>query len=316
LENGKNLTPGQAERWAGDYHLTVLDEAIQKLAPCLGATTGSDLVLRYPAKSKTVLEEILHDIGTDDLGFKDLRSKTQFWGSRYGLQKASPPAPTPGSPAPTALPPKKASPPAYAQTDPKSVNKALREFKISGNGREKIVALLGEMKGLRVDEFPYAFCFLLRSMFELSAKAYCQDHKKSNGPSATKSDGNDRNLIDILRDIEKHLTKNSADRQKEKLLHGAMTVLAERHSMLSVTSLNQLIHNPIFPVGPADISLLFWKVFPFLKETTTVLRFGVTIRRGASFLLRFSTTPRPRTRPLSSSFFRTIFRSQRLLLGC
>lgn len=36
LIKGRNLSPQQAERWAGDYPLTVLDEAISKIAPILG----------------------------------------------------------------------------------------------------------------------------------------------------------------------------------------------------------------------------------------------------------------------------------------
>lgn len=40
LSEGRNVTPQQTERWSGDYPLTVLDEAIKRVAPRLGFATG------------------------------------------------------------------------------------------------------------------------------------------------------------------------------------------------------------------------------------------------------------------------------------
>jgi len=44
LTYGKNRTTQQAERWAGDYPLTVLNEALPKLAPHLNFKSAADLV--------------------------------------------------------------------------------------------------------------------------------------------------------------------------------------------------------------------------------------------------------------------------------
>ncbi|MCU1267192.1 MAG: hypothetical protein JWM21_3510 [Acidobacteria bacterium] len=272
LSLGKNRSTQQAERWAGDYPLTVLDEAIQKLTPHLTFKSVSDLVAQYPAKNKRLLDQILYDIGISHLGFKELRAGTPFWGTAYGLQSKPQATQTQagsGAAKPTAsggAGAKKAQAPTHASNDPKSVRKALKEFKVRGKGREKIVTLVNEIKSLRHEEYPHAFCFLLRSIFELSAKAYCSDHKKSGGPSAQKSDGSDKKLVDVLRDITKHRTHNGADKAKVKLLHGAMTELGKPNGILSVTSFNQLIHSPSFSISPSDISLLFWNVFPLLEE--------------------------------------------------
>lgn len=100
-------------------------------------------------------------------------------------------------------------------------------------------------------------------MFEISAKAYCIDHK-AEGLSATK-DNNDRKLVDVLRDVTKHLTKNNTDKEAQKLLHGALTEIAKSDGILSVTSMNQLIHNPKFSHQPSDIAILFGNVFPLLE---------------------------------------------------
>jgi hypothetical protein len=143
---------------------------------------------------------------------------------------------------------------------------ALKELKVRGTGRDKIVTLVNEIKALKLEDYPHAFCFLLRSIFELSAKAYCKDHAKSGGPTAQKPDGTDKQLVQVLRDITTHLTANGKDKAKVKELHGAMAELGKSNGVLSVTSLNQLVHNPSFSISPSDISLMFWNVFPLLSE--------------------------------------------------
>jgi hypothetical protein len=102
-------------------------------------------------------------------------------------------------------------------------------------------------------------------MFEISAKAYCNDHAGKGGPSAIKADGNDRTLVDVLREIHVHLTKNNTDKLMIKELHGAMAELGKPDSFLSVTSMNQLVHNPKFIVDETHISTLFSNVFPLLQ---------------------------------------------------
>ena len=69
-----------------------------------------------------------------------------------------------------------------------------------------------------------------------------------------------------MRDIQKHITKNNSDKEKTKELHGAITELAKPEGLLSVTSMNQLVHNPSFSIQANDISILFGNVFPLLEE--------------------------------------------------
>ena len=103
-------------------------------------------------------------------------------------------------------------------------------------------------------------------MFEISAKAYCDDHKASGGPKMTDKSGNDRPLVDVLRDVANHLTKNKTDKQMVKALHGAMVALGTATSILSVTSMNQLIHNPRFSINEGQIAEMFNNIFPLLEE--------------------------------------------------
>ena len=307
LANGKNLNPQQAERWSGEYFLTVLNEALQKLAPILKGKGAAELASSYPSKNKKLFDGILFDIGTGTLGFKQIRNASQAWVTTYGLT-----VPTPGgnqsgrssgssgtggagtggagtggagtggagtggagtggagtggagSAGAAGANGKGSSTKAHPSNDPKSVRKKLTSFKIKGAGRDKIATLLIEIRNLKIDTHPHAFCFLLRSLFELSAKAYCVDHKKSGGPALKKKDGSDKSLADLLRDIVNHLTSNGADKSQVKVLHGPMTELAKKDGLLSVTSMNQLVHHPSFSVSPPDICILFGNVFPLLE---------------------------------------------------
>lgn len=283
LKHGQNITPDQAERWSGDYPLTVLDEAMKRLAGRFGAATARELADKYPLaiSNRAVLERILSDVGLEALTFKIIRQAEDFGQTNYGLT-----APTQrsggaaigagtgsiGTPSITGA--GSASQPqatggnkikAVSLNDPKSVIRTLRKFHPKGSNRGKLVTLLDEARKLKLDKHPHAFCFLLRSMFEISAKAYCADHASTGGPTATKQNGEDRKLVEILRDITKHLTNDKGDKVMTKTLHGAMAELGKSEGILSVTSMNQLVHNPAFSVDETHISTLFGNVFPLLE---------------------------------------------------
>jgi hypothetical protein len=282
IVNGKKLSPDQKERWSGDYPITVLDESFPKLYSSFGYSSPEAILADYPQKHRIKIEKVLYDIGIQQLGFKEIRNKP-FWGLKYGLGETVTPKPdSQNNPSNTgksntsqqgnnaeseqeAQPKTKRKQVAYSITDVKSVYKKLKEFKPVGNYREKVVLLADEIKKLKIDVHPHSFCFLLRSLFEISAKAYCEDNKNT-GLSATKADGNDKNLSDILREIVTLMTSNKQDREKLKLLHGALTELNKKDGILSVTSFNQLIHNPRFSIQPNDICILFHNIFPLLEE--------------------------------------------------
>jgi hypothetical protein len=61
LASGKNLTPEEAELWAGEYPLTVLEEALQTVSPRLSFATIRDLANAYPtvARHKSSLDSLL-----------------------------------------------------------------------------------------------------------------------------------------------------------------------------------------------------------------------------------------------------------------
>lgn len=281
LGQGKNVTPQQSERWSGDYPLTVLDEAIKKLASRLSLQSAREVADKYPkVHLRTELESVMLAIGLKQLTFPELRDGNKDFALSHGFPPVSPSTtsiPVVASSAQSksssggALPSsvgagKKASKIKSAPlNDPRAVKRLLKALTPKGKNREKVVTLLQEAVALNLEKHPLSFCFLLRSMFEISAKAYCVDHAKTGGPSDQKKGGGDKPLVDLLRDIANHLTAGQTDKQMLKALHGAMTQLASPHSILSVTSMNQLVHNPKFSVGANDISSTFCNIFPLLE---------------------------------------------------
>jgi hypothetical protein len=303
----RNVSKEQSDNWAGTFPITVLDEAIKKLAPRLGVANAPELAKKYPkVDHRDALDAIIKDIGVQKIRFETIRNAKEDFAVSYGvplpIEKASSGAGgttggagngassgsagatgqqgtgsgssgagTAGSAgnsggassagASTGTGKKTA---AVSINDPKAVMRTLRKFTPLGANREKVVTLKKEMLTLKLERAPTAFCFLLRSMFEISAKAYCEDHKKSGGPSSKDTSGKDKALVDVLRGIAAHLTSNNTDKEAMKVLHGAMTQLGKPEGLLSVTSMNQLVHNPKFSVLPGDVAGLFGNVYPLL----------------------------------------------------
>lgn len=305
LVHGDNLNKQQTKRWAGDYKLSILDEAIGRIAPAFGAKNGPELARNYPTiPNKSVLDVILGDIGIEIITFPILRKPdflaaympTASFAAANSVtttqDSAAPSTNTVNTPASSATPPsgsggisnetvqgqnvgaantsvaqggsaRKIA--AVAIGDPRVVKRALKKFTPLGGLRQKVVTLRDEAVKLKLDDNPIAFCFLLRSMFEISAKAYCEDHKATGGPSMKKSNGEDLSLSVALEKITAHLTSNNTDMAMIKTLHGAMTELKRSSGILSVTSMNQLVHNPSFSVTANDVATLFGNIFPLLE---------------------------------------------------
>jgi hypothetical protein len=296
LKKGANINNQQRDRWGGDYPLTVLDEALRKIYPRIGFVNVPDLVKKYPAVSKLPeLETILLEIGLEQIKFETIRNSAIDFPTNHGIPpivvppvnapttQANPTATSPSatnpnqsnpasqnnpatpsgststSTAPTTTTP--VAPKAVSVNDPKHVANLLKKFAPRGANRQKVVTLRDELEKLKISVNPIAFCFILRSMFEISGKAYSTDH----GLSMTKSGGQEKKLVEVLKGITAHLTNNNANTQMVKVLHGALTELAKPEGILSVTSLNQLVHSPNFSIAPPDICIMFGNIYPLLE---------------------------------------------------
>ena len=296
LSVGNNLTNQQKERWAGDYPLTVLHEAIRVIYSRLSYKTLAEFVTAYPKISNlSGIEDLLRDVGLEQLQFKTIRNAQKDFAIDYGISPivvvptptapiptpttptpATPTAPTPSSPTTNPTPATPVTPvstptptptapvtPAYAINDPRRVAAILKKFNPKGN-RDKIVTLRDEIKNLDIKKNPIAFCFILRSMFEILAKGYCVDNTIPTSKT-TKNGTQEKTLLELLKEVTNHLTNNNANKAVVKVLHGALTELAKPTGLLSVTSMNNLVHNPSFSISPSDICTLFGNVYPLLE---------------------------------------------------
>ncbi len=195
LIKGKNLNPQQAERWSGEYPLTVLNEALQKLTPILKTKGAADLASSYPGKNKKLFDSVLFDIGTGTLGFKEIRPASQSWVTAYGLAAPNPGGGSSSWAAQEAL--EEREPRVVAQPEERARavqpmpillmirSRSGRNFRLSrseGRVAIRLQRCLTRLLHVKLETHPHAFCFLLRSLFELSAKAYCVDHKKAVAP--------------------------------------------------------------------------------------------------------------------------------------
>lgn len=304
LKKGNNLNYQQRKRWGGEYPLTVLDEALRKIYARANYKTAAELVKKYPKINFQIeIENILLNIGLEQIRFQEtLRNAELDFPSNYNIppiavatsktstqtssqpttnskntsqnndsksnQPSSSQTSSSGKPnassktTPLNTTPKTSQPPkAFAINDPKQVTALLKKFAPRGVNRQKVVTLRDELRTLKITLNPIAFCFILRSMFEISTKAYSSE----NGLNLTNKRGNDKSLVEALRDVTTHLTNNNSNKAMVKILHGAMTELGKSDGILSVTSMNQLIHNPSFSITPTDICTMFGNVYPLLE---------------------------------------------------
>jgi len=291
LSKGKNLTLEQKERWSGDYPITVLDEALPMLAARVRYAKIEDLVNKYPKiKYHLQLNNLLRDIGMEIVGFKYIRDKSNDFLQKYGFPSLVTIAPKSdktsssdfgtdkhaenGSSTKTASPSgtdntvivhergKNESGTAHPLGTPQQVRALLKSMVINGNELSKVAELRSEILQLKIDKTPIAFCFVLRSMFDISAEVFCVKNKIK---TFTENNGHrkDFELKQKLNKIVEFLVNKGVDK---KILHGALTELGKNNGLLSIASLNQIVHNPDFSVAPSDICMVFSNVFPLLRE--------------------------------------------------
>lgn len=269
LEKGKNLTPQEQALWEGDYPVTILDEALSRTVAFLDrAVSVKELVAAYPrTPHRVALESMMAAIGRHRLKFPDMRKKgDEKWSPEpYGFVRPASEVDTPDtSDAPKPAEPATGDSAGGASnadtgndggvdsggTKPDAFNTYkdlqawFKALKVNGDHREKVAILAKEATKINVDSAPHAVAFLVRSMFELSAKAYCKEHAGEKGVP-TYGDANGR-LEKALLAIIAHIRNVEGD---QALLYGAELELKHDEKdphFLSTKSMNQLVHNPQF----------------------------------------------------------------------
>lgn len=283
LKNGSNINNQQKERWAGEYPLTILHEALRLIHARLGFVSIATLVSAYPKMQKLAeIEDLVRDVGIELVSFKILRDTQKDFALKYGASPIPPSTPTstPNAKAtagktsqnvsksqplattpPTSIP---STDEAFALSDPKHVIAQMKKFVPKGDKRTKVATLRDEVIKMNIKNTPIAFCFIVRSMFEISARAYCDDYKIT-VKKVLNNKTYDKSLAELLKDVTNHLTTNKTNKSFVKTLHGAYTELSKKDGILSVTSMNQLVHHETFSALPSDVCRLFGNIYPLLE---------------------------------------------------
>ena len=167
--------------------------------------------------------------------------------------------------------------------DPRSVTSYLRGLTLVGAGREKAETIRVEMINLNIKKTPLAFGLLLRSFIELMAKTYVRARPALGIPV---NDGiNERSLRDILDDIVAHVapdpdpmpkttkdekSRKAAARNKHKEWRDVLNTLAEPTNVLSVMSMNGLVHHHTYTVRYDVLCREFHNIKSLIEELNSL----------------------------------------------
>jgi len=106
-------------------------------------------------------------------------------------------------------------------------------------------------------------------MLEGNAKVQCRIRAIA-GSTVLKSKSEKKEVGSILSEVVQYMTTGKPKSDPLcKELHGAMTELGNSNGLLSVTSMNQLIHSTSFVVDETHICTVFSNIFPLLREMNT-----------------------------------------------
>jgi hypothetical protein len=90
LAIAQGISRRHADQWAGDFPLTVLDEALKRIAPSLSYGSGRELAAAYPnIPLRKEFDNIIEAIGLRQISFGDLRSKDD--GKKFPASYGIPP---------------------------------------------------------------------------------------------------------------------------------------------------------------------------------------------------------------------------------
>lgn len=165
-----------------------------------------------------------------------------------------------------------------ALEDPASVTQYFKAMRIVGNNREKAETIRREIIHLDIKVTPLAFTFLLRSFLEIMTKTYIQSRPEMSIDLV--NGGQDKPLINVLREISQIVAPSAnnmtngpakdAAKVKNRDWHGVMQTLSNPTSVLSITSMNILIHNPLFSARAEVFSSQFHNLRPLIDELNTI----------------------------------------------
>lgn len=305
LNNEPKISDNQKNRWPGDYGVTILNEALRIIQPKTTYSSALEIVEKYPnIYFKGLLDELIIKIGLKQIGFQEVRainftdeigldslkitlekaidektenstndlkviSKTEKNITPKVDEKINPivqqnnlNVENPTLNLVTTNIASRKVPKSFPVDDVRSVKNRLKTFIPTRENRDKVLTIKKEMLSLNIENNPLAFTLLLRSMLEISAKLFA----KENSISTKKPNGFDKSLEELVKEIYNKLISIDKSEDFKKSLYSAKAEITGETGILSITSMNQLVHNKNFMVTSQQVSIGFSNIFPLLQQ--------------------------------------------------
>ncbi len=271
LEIDNIVTPEERYQWLLNYPLTILQEILPKICLALGISIENVSASIQTLEGRDKIIEIVIGIGRGLIHFRDIRESDFL--NRYGICAASQQGDERTGDANGTLRDTVASgagiaangngdsssgvnsaetvgalPRMRSQTIRVKLRRSLQRIGVYGSNREKIKKLIWEMKGLDAEKTPLIFAYSLRSLIDMSAHAYANE----NGIPVYISTGThgERKPIALSSLIEKIKNNIVANRpywgvreNKDRLNEASRRCIQTRQSFLSISDLNDIIHD-------------------------------------------------------------------------
>ena len=271
-----NLTAEEKAAVASNFPITTLDRIISNPAvrQKLGIQiTDGEYYFIYPEKEQIkVVKRIILDLATKAIKVDAVKNSEQQIAYVDGLPKTSMPSgmklkipesvsalikahPTPSQPQPK---------PASSHSPLNRKTLVPKEFTLTiANG--KAAQLFYELRNLNIDKFPIAGAVSLRSFVEAVVEIYCSTNMiiTKHIPKPGKTDSKTFSLAEKVEAVLVHVTPNLTKQQ----ITAARASLTGPASVISVSRLNEYVHNPSMFPSKNDLIAAWTGVEAFFKAT-------------------------------------------------
>lgn len=270
VEQHGNLTTAEKSAIASNFPITTLDRIVsnpivrQKIGIQI---TDGEYYFTYPnAEQIKVLKRIVLDLASKTIKVDAVKNKDQQIAYVDGLPATAMPSgtklKTPASVSaivksqPLAPPPPPPPPP--SPLNRKTLVPTTFSLTISNT---KSAQLFYELRGINIDKFPIAVAVTFRSFVEAVTEVYCVNNTITTYHTSGKNAGKAFSLSEKVEAVLVSLTGSMT----KPALTAARTALTSGSSVISVSRLNEYVHNPAMFPSKTDLIAAWTGVEGFFK---------------------------------------------------
>ena len=258
IASDRTITEDERYYWPLNYPLTILQDALSKIAGALGLASVEVVAAASGANYGAALVAVVLGIGRKTIHFAEVRApgflcdygfRAHQGGAANVVTQGNGQAPqntfsgqvpTEGTVATGGRP--------RVQSIHVKLRKCLREIYVYGGGREKIKKLINEMVVLDAEKTPLIFAYSLRSLIDISAHVYAEENNiPVTHPSGSHGQVAGNPLSSVVTAVKNHIVANRPNwagrAAKESLENALRRCTQTNQSFLSISDLNDLVHD-------------------------------------------------------------------------